>query len=90
MAGKLHENYARSLDSTGDMPKAREARAYAEGYQARRLLLAVTANPFPNPGAGKNFDWEAWNQGWEDGDAGDPSTHVGGPIPGVIPLEGES
>lgn len=80
MAGKLHENYARYLDASGDVPKVREARAYAEGYVAWRDKGALqNTNPFANFGAGRNYDWEAWDQGWQDANQGKPSTHVGGP-----------
>jgi len=87
MAGKLHDNYARTLDATGDQVKGREARAYAEGYQANRLAVPRANNPFPNPGAGKNYDWESWDQGWLDGNVPYPSTHVGGPTSagGIVP-----
>ena len=85
LAGKLHKsqpNYAASNGRT-IAPGQRLARAYAEGYQARRNLKAQNTNPHPVwQSTGTEWivsDWGAWDHGWVDAAAFLPATHVGKP-----------
>jgi hypothetical protein len=84
MAGKLHKDYDRYTYVGGiagvDLYPGRLSMAYAEGYVGRRKGLLQTNNPHAvqiQDGTAYN----AWDQGWRDGNTGRPSTHVGGPIP---------
>lgn len=80
MAGKLHKMY--KLNGGRTIPPGdRRARAYAEGYVARRNNKLRTTNPHPT---WQNTDpivsaWGAWDQGWIDADVFSPSSHVGLP-----------
>lgn len=85
MAGKLHTDYTKSLNSTAAAvaPQGRLSRAYAEGYNAQRKDMAGTpVNPFP---ASQAPAFAAWAQGAADALAIKPPTHVGGPLPVAPP-----
>lgn len=79
MAGKLHKMYKLNGGRT-IAPGDRRARAYAEGYQARRNLKLRTSNPLPQLGDDPIVStYGAWDQGWIDADTFQPSSHVGKP-----------
>lgn len=84
MAGKLHKIYASYVTPPGGgrtiAPGDRRARAYAEGYQARRKGLARNTNPLPQLNDSPIVStYGAWDQGWIDADVFAPATHVGKP-----------
>lgn len=81
MAGKLHKDFVRYRDGGGiALEPGRRARAYAEGYQARRRNALQNTNPHPSwQNTDQQSAWWAWDQGWRDGDALLPATHVGKP-----------
>jgi hypothetical protein len=81
MAGKLHRDYTSSLAATATAvaPEKKHARAYAEGYNARRNGAIQSTNPHPIPTpVDLSSDFWTWDRGWQDAEAHFPPTHVGG------------
>lgn len=88
MAGKYHRNfehYGRSGGGHTLAPGQKGIRAYAEGYDAYRSG-AAKANPHPVT-MDDESDFQSWEYGWQDGERGDPATHVGGPDAVALPPE---
>ena len=86
MAGKLHRNfehYGRTGGGHVLAPGSKAARAYAEGYQAYRKG-GTKANPH-KVSEDDQSDFMSWEYGWQDGERGEPSTHVGGPQATALP-----
>lgn len=86
MAGKLHRNfehYGRAGGGHTLAPGSKGVRAYAEGYQAYRSG-AEKANPHA-VSADDQSDFMSWEYGWQDGERGEPPTHVGGPQAEALP-----
>jgi hypothetical protein len=81
MAGKLHrnfENYARQQDGFSLAPGDKRARAYAEGYVAYRNGQTRDDNPHP-ASSDDDSGFQSWLYGFQDGERGEPATHVGRP-----------
>jgi len=55
-------------DGTINNCKGREARAFCEGRAASAAAALRTTNPFPS----WSDDYDAWDRGWVDEDAGNP------------------
>jgi hypothetical protein len=81
MAGKLHRNfehYARVQDGFQLHPGDKRHKAYAEGYQAFRNGLDRDDNPHPISDD-DDSGYMSWLYGFQDGERGEPATHVGRP-----------
>ncbi|MDS9470283.1 hypothetical protein RGQ15_22310 [Paracoccus sp. MBLB3053] len=81
MAGKYHrdyDHYARQSDGHVLAPGSKLIGAYAEGYQAYRNGLGTDANPHPASDDDES-GFQGWLYGYQDGERGEPATHVGGP-----------